>query len=96
MSRAFVNEDAAEEPDPRYALPDRDSPHYPAAAARALLEAAVGRAVLYDVWPWPEAGTGGFRSRDPFDRAWLETLRAALGDELAADPLARAWLDWRP
>lgn len=40
MSRAFVNEDAAEEPEPRYALPDRDSPHYPAAAARALLEGA--------------------------------------------------------
>ncbi|MCG8467069.1 MAG: hypothetical protein MJB57_02535 [Gemmatimonadetes bacterium] len=40
MSRAFVDEDAASEPEPRYVLPDRGSPHYPAAAARALIEGA--------------------------------------------------------
>jgi len=40
MSRAFVNEDAASEPEPRYTLPDRDSPYYEEAAARALLEGA--------------------------------------------------------
>ena len=40
MSRAFVNEDAAQEPEPRYTLPERDSPEYDAAAARALLEGA--------------------------------------------------------
>jgi len=40
MSRAFVNEDAASEPEPRYVLPERDSPNYPLAAARVLLEGA--------------------------------------------------------
>lgn len=40
MSRAFVNEDAASEPEPRYVLPDPGSPHFEEAAARALLEGA--------------------------------------------------------
>jgi hypothetical protein len=41
MSRAFVNEDAAGgEPARRFALPPRDDPGYPAAAARALLMGA--------------------------------------------------------
>ena len=40
MSRAFVNEDATHEPEPRYALPPRESPRFEAAAARALLEGA--------------------------------------------------------
>ena len=40
MSRAFVNEDAAGEPDPKYSLPDRDSEYYDAAAARALIDGA--------------------------------------------------------
>jgi hypothetical protein len=41
MSRAFINEDAAAgEPAPRFALPARDDPAYPAAAARALLAGA--------------------------------------------------------
>lgn len=40
MSRAFVNEDAASEPEPRYVLPDSGSPHFDEAAARALLEGA--------------------------------------------------------
>jgi hypothetical protein len=41
MSRAFINEDASGgEPAPRYPLPDRDDPMFPAAAARALLAGA--------------------------------------------------------
>lgn len=40
MSRAFVNEDAAYEPEPRYNLPDPEAPHYDEAAAWALLEGA--------------------------------------------------------
>ena len=40
MSRAFVNEDAASEPDPRYVLPDRESEHFDRAAAHALIEGA--------------------------------------------------------
>lgn len=43
MSRAFVNEDAGGNDRARYyttALPARDDPEFPAAAARALLEAA--------------------------------------------------------
>lgn len=39
MSRAFVKEDGGEPP-PRYALPARDDPSYPMAAARALLSGA--------------------------------------------------------
>ena len=40
MSRAFVNEDANQEPTPRYVLPDRTDPDYDEAAAWALLEGA--------------------------------------------------------
>ncbi len=40
MSRAFVNEDATHEPEPRYILPPRESPRFEAAAARVLLEGA--------------------------------------------------------
>ena len=40
MSRAFVNEDADQEPSPRYVLPDRTDPGYDEAAAWALLEGA--------------------------------------------------------
>ena len=40
MSRAFVNEDATYEPEPRYVLPPRASPRFAAAVARALLEGA--------------------------------------------------------
>lgn len=40
MSRAFVNEDAGSEPEPRYSLPERDSPYFPEAAAWALIEGA--------------------------------------------------------
>ena len=41
MSRAFLRDDAeGEMPRRNYALPERDDPDFPAAAARALLEAA--------------------------------------------------------
>jgi len=40
MSRAFVNEDAAQGPEPRYSLPDPDSPYFDEAAAWALVEGA--------------------------------------------------------
>ena len=40
MSRAFVNEDATHEPEPRYVLPERESPHFDRAAAWALIEGA--------------------------------------------------------
>lgn len=40
MSRAFVNEDAGGELEPRYNLPDHDSPFFERAAAWALIEGA--------------------------------------------------------
>ena len=41
MSRAFLRDDAeGEMPRRNYALPERDDPEFPRAAARALLEAA--------------------------------------------------------
>jgi hypothetical protein len=40
MSRAFVNEDAANEPEPRFNLPEPGSPYYDEAAAWALIEGA--------------------------------------------------------
>jgi hypothetical protein len=40
MSRAFVKEDAGEGPEPRYSLPDPESPYFPEAAAWALIEGA--------------------------------------------------------
>lgn len=40
MSRAFVNEDAASGPEPRYVLPEPDSEHFDRAAAHALIDAA--------------------------------------------------------
>ena len=40
MSRAFINEDAAPDEEPRYDLPPRGSPYYAEAAAWALLQGA--------------------------------------------------------
>jgi len=40
MSRAFINEDAGGEPLGQYALPPREGPGFPLAAARALLRGA--------------------------------------------------------
>jgi hypothetical protein len=59
MSRAFVNEDAGGEPEPRFVLPKRDDPGYDEAAAWALLEGAnVGNsrsAELATGYRWGEA-----------------------------------------
>jgi hypothetical protein len=40
MSRAFVNEDAAQGPEPKYSLPEPDSPYFDEAAAWALIQGA--------------------------------------------------------
>jgi hypothetical protein len=40
MSRAFVKEDTGDEPEPRYSLPDPESPYFDEAAAWALIEGA--------------------------------------------------------
>jgi hypothetical protein len=40
VSRAFINEDAGADEEPRYDLPPRGSPHYAEAAAWALLQGA--------------------------------------------------------
>ncbi len=40
MSRAFVRDDVAPEPEPEYDLPDPDAPGYLEAVARALLDGA--------------------------------------------------------
>ncbi len=40
MSRAFVNEDAGEEQEASFSLPDVDSPYYDEAAAWALIQGA--------------------------------------------------------
>jgi hypothetical protein len=40
VSRAFVKEDAGDEPQPRYSLPDPESPYFDEAAAWALIEGA--------------------------------------------------------
>lgn len=60
MSRAFVKEDSAPEPEIRFDLPEPDSPGYPEAAARALLAGAnVGESVAAELatgyaWGAPE------------------------------------------
>jgi hypothetical protein len=40
MSRAFVKDDSGQEPEPRYSLPEPDSPYYAEASAWALIEGA--------------------------------------------------------
>ena len=60
MSRAFVNEDATHEPEPRYVLPERDSPHFDRAAAWALIDGAnagnTGSAEKATGYLWGEPG----------------------------------------
>ena len=76
MSRAFINEDAGGgDPSPRYPLPPRDDPGYPAAAARALLAGAhVGDSAS------AEAATG-FVFGDP---GLVDEVRAILADAQAS------------
>jgi hypothetical protein len=88
MSRAFVNEDAGYEPEPTYHLPDRDSPYYDQAAARALLEGAnVGNSKS------AERATGyrwGERRLVPHIRALLQ--EATSRDDARQAQLARRFL----
>lgn len=63
MSRAFVNEDAASEPEPTYTLPDPASEHYDRAAALALIEGAnLGRTRSAEIatgYEWGEPRLAG-------------------------------------
>ncbi len=56
MSRAFVKEDGAEPPAPRFSIPDEADPGYLIAVARALLEGArIGETVAAEAvtgYPW--------------------------------------------
>lgn len=88
MSRAFVNEDAAREPEPTYDLPDRDSEYYDEAAAWALLQGADAGDTRS-----AERATGyrwGDASLAPHVRAIL--VRARKEDELRLEQLARRFL----
>jgi hypothetical protein len=88
MSRAFVNEDAFEEEEPRYSLPERGSPHFDKAAAWALIEGAnlgnTRSAELATGYEWGEP-----RLAAPVRAILDEAL--ALGDERMAK-LARRFL----
>lgn len=75
MSRAFVNEDAGHEAEPRYDLPDRESPSYDAAAAWALLEGANAGNTRS-----AEDATG-YRWGDPDLVAWVETYLTRAEEE---------------
>jgi hypothetical protein len=68
MSRAFVNEDAAGDAGPRFALPARDDPSFDAAAARALLQGAH----LGDTAS-AEAATGYYWGEPKLSR-WVERI----------------------
>ncbi|TFG66682.1 MAG: hypothetical protein E4H28_01190 [Gemmatimonadales bacterium] len=76
MSRAFVNEDAASEPEPRFTLPDPDSPHFDRAAALALIESA-------NIGNTRSAETAtGYRWGQP---CLIEHVEAILAEALAAE-----------
>jgi hypothetical protein len=69
MSRAFVNEDAAE-PEPKYDLPKRDDPDFDRAAARALIAGAnVGDSRSAE-------NATGYRFGEPKLRAHIEVILA--------------------
>lgn len=79
MSRAFVNEDAGQPPDPEYRLPDPDSDYYEEAAAWALIQGAdVGDSL------GAEQATG-YRWGDPLLITEMEKILA----EAEADGQAR-------
>ncbi len=87
MSRAFVNEDAAE-PEPKYDLPKREHPDFDAAAARALIAGAnVGDSRSAE-------NATGYRFGEPKLRPHVETILAEAireGDE-RTEQLARRFL----
>ena len=88
MSRAFVNEDAAGEPEPDFSLPDPESPYFDEAAAWALLQGAdAGDSVSAEV------ATGcrwGEKRLVPHVRKILEEARSEGQDRVAQ--LARRFL----
>ncbi|MDH3428042.1 MAG: hypothetical protein OEM23_06360 [Gemmatimonadota bacterium] len=88
MSRAFVDEDASSEPEPRYTLPDPDSPHFDRAAALALIEGAnLGNTRSAEL-------ATGFRWGEPRLRCHVEALLAEASerDEVRIVQLARRFL----
>ncbi len=88
MSRAFVDEDASFEPEPRYTLPDPDSPYFERAAAMALIEGANSGNTRS-----AETATG-FRWGEPRLRCHVEALlvEASERDDLRIVQLARRFL----
>ncbi len=88
MSRAFVNEDAAAEPEPRYTLPDSDSPHFDRAAALALIEGANSGNTRS-----AEAATG-YRWGEPCLIQYVEAIlgEALEGEDGRTEQLARRFL----
>ncbi len=88
MSRAFVNEDAGREPEPRYSLPERDSPYYDEAAAWALIQGAdAGNTRSAEL-------ATGYRWGEPRLKDHVEGIleRAAEEDNLRVEQLARRYL----
>jgi len=88
MSRAFVNEDAASEPEPHYTLPDSNSPYFEAAAARALIEGA-------NMGYTRSAETAtGYRWGEPCLVGHVETILtdAQNADDTRGEQLARRFL----
>lgn len=87
MSRAFVKEDD-HEPDPRYRLPDPDSPYFDEAAAWALLQGAdEGNSRSAEL-------ATGYRWGDPALRTHVEAIleKAEADGEDRVAQLARRFL----
>lgn len=75
MSRAFVNEDAQNVPEPEFSLPDRDSEYYDEAAAWALIQGA-------DAGYTRAAETAtGYRWGDPHLVPLMENIRDEAEEE---------------
>jgi hypothetical protein len=88
MSRAFVNEDAGGIPEPRYDLPDPESPYFAEAAAWALIQGADQGDT-----PGAERATGirwGDQRLEPAVREILERAEEEGQDRVAQ--LARRYL----
>lgn len=88
MSRAFVNEDAGREPEPRYSLPERDSPYYDEAAAWALIQGAdAGNTRSAEL-------ATGYHWGEPRLKMHVEGIleRAREEDNLRVEQLARRYL----
>lgn len=88
MSRAFVNEDAGQAPEPDYRLPDPDSDYYEEAAAWALIQGADAGDSL-----GAEQATG-YRWGDPALAGEMEKIlaKAEEEDRTRVAQLARRYL----